>query len=71
MQNACGPNLLVNVRMGVEGITGSWDAYAFATNLTGAIAVQYATANSVSVGQTLVTSAPPRTFGLMVQKRFF
>jgi outer membrane receptor protein involved in Fe transport len=61
---------LVNARVGVRSPTTLWEAYLFVNNLTGALAIQYATASSVSTGQTLVTSAPPRTIGVDIRKSF-
>jgi outer membrane receptor protein involved in Fe transport len=64
------PYGLVSARLGVQSPTTLWDAFLFVSNATGAVAIQYATVTPVSAGQTLVTSAPPRTFGAELRKRF-
>lgn len=61
---------LVNLRLGVQSPTTSWAAFVFVNNVAGATAIHYATANGVTLGETSVTSASPRTFGLNL-RRFF
>ncbi len=61
---------LVHARIGSERPDGTLGLYAFTSNLFNDVAVQSITANSTTVGQTLVTSAPPRTVGVNVRMRF-
>lgn len=61
---------VLNVRIGLQSPTTSWSGFLFVNNATGGAAVHYATANVVSLGQTWVNSAQPRTFGMTLRKSF-
>ena len=61
---------LVSGRIGVENDVSGWGLYAYVNNLFDRVALTSATANAISVGQTLVTSAAPRTIGFNVSKTF-
>lgn len=61
---------LVHARIGSERPNGTFGIYLFANNLFNTVAVQSVTTNATTVGQTLVTSPPPRTVGLNIRARF-
>lgn len=60
---------LVNLAAGVD-LAAGWQANLFAANLFDAVAITSSTANNVSLGRTLNTSARPRTIGLSIGKSF-
>jgi len=60
---------LVNLTAGVE-VKGGWSASLFAANLFDEVAITSSTANGVSAGRTLITSARPRTLGIRIVKSF-
>lgn len=62
-------SVLTNLRVGVESQDGRWSMLAYVDNLFDEIALSTATANAVTLGRTQVTSAPPRTLGLVVRRR--
>lgn len=64
------PYQLVNLRVGVEGPDSAWGAYLFVSNLFDDTAITRATSNAIVVGQTVVTSATPRTIGINVRTGF-
>lgn len=61
---------LANLRAGVQSPDGDWGAYLFVNNLFDAAAVNSRSSSSNTGGLTLTYSAPPRTYGLNVTKRF-
>lgn len=61
---------LVNVRAGIEGAEGEWGAYLFVSNLLNDTAITRASSSAIQVGQTAVTSAPPRTVGVNFRTAF-
>lgn len=61
---------LVNARIGIEDQTSGWGVFAYVNNLFDKVAITSSTATAITVGHTLVTSAPPRTMGLNVRKTF-
>ncbi|WP_236626877.1 TonB-dependent receptor [Sphingomonas sp. MM-1] len=61
---------LVNLRFGVQAPDGEWSAHLFINNLFDAAAVNSRGSSSNTGGKTTVYSAPPRTFGLSLLKRF-
>jgi outer membrane receptor protein involved in Fe transport len=61
---------LVNVRAGIEGAEGEWGAYLFVSNLLNDTAITRASSSAIQVGQTVVTSAPPRTIGVNFRTAF-
>jgi len=64
------PYELVNFRIGVEEPTGSWGAFLFVNNVFDATAITQASSSSNTGGFTTNYSAPPRTIGLNLVKRF-
>ena len=61
---------LTNVRIGVESPGKDWGAYLYANNVFNKVAITFASASAISLGENEVTSARPRTFGLNFRKSF-
>jgi len=61
---------LVNARFGVQAPEGEWSVYFFVNNVFDAAAVNSRSSSSNTGGKTMVYSAPPRTFGLSLMKKF-
>jgi iron complex outermembrane recepter protein len=61
---------LTNVRFGVEGVRKDWGVYLYANNLFDKDAIVDSQASAISLGQNLVQSARPRTYGLNFRKSF-
>jgi outer membrane receptor protein involved in Fe transport len=61
---------LVNARIGLEEGENGWGVYLYVNNVFDKLAINYATASALTISETLVTSAPPRTIGLTVSKSF-
>ena len=61
---------LTNARIGVEAPDKKWGVYLYVDNVFNTVAITYAFTQALSGGQTLVTSAQPRTVGLNVRTNF-
>jgi outer membrane receptor protein involved in Fe transport len=61
---------MTNVRLGVEGTQKDWGIYLYANNVFDKNAIVYSAASAISLGQNLVDSQPPRTYGLNFRKSF-
>ena len=61
---------LTNVRFGVEGARKDWGVYLYANNVFDRNAIVDSLASAISLGQNLVQSARPRTYGLNFRKSF-
>jgi outer membrane receptor protein involved in Fe transport len=61
---------LVNARIGIQSPDSDWNAFLFVNNVFDAAAVNSRSSSSNVGGKTTVFSAPPRTFGISVLKRF-
>jgi outer membrane receptor protein involved in Fe transport len=61
---------LTNVRCGIEGVRKDWGIYFYANNLFNKDAIVDSQASAISLGQNLVQSARPRTYGLNFRKSF-
>jgi iron complex outermembrane recepter protein len=61
---------LTNVRAGVEGTRRDWGVYLYANNVFNKNAIVDSAASAISLGQNLVQSARPRTYGLNFRKSF-
>ena len=61
---------LANLRAGLQSPDGDWGAYLFVNNLFDAAAINSKSSSSNTGGLTLTYSAPPRTFGVNVVRRF-
>ena len=61
---------LTNVRFGVEGLRKDWGVYLYADNVFNKNAIVDSAASAISLGQNLVQSARPRTYGLNFRKSF-
>ncbi|SNS63071.1 TonB dependent receptor [Sphingomonas laterariae] len=61
---------LVNARIGTQASDGDWSAYLFVNNVFDAAAVNSRSSSANTGGKTVTYSAPPRTFGLTLTKRF-
>ena len=61
---------LTNVRFGVEGLRKDWGVYVYADNVFNKNAIVDSAASAISLGQNLVQSARPRTYGLNFRKSF-
>jgi len=61
---------LVNARIGIEDDARGWGVYGYVNNLFDEIAITSSSASAITTGQTLVTSAAPRTIGINVRKAF-
>lgn len=61
---------LVNARIGLQSVDSDWNAFLFVNNVFNAAAVNSRSSSSNTGGKTTVFSAPPRTFGISLLKRF-
>ncbi len=61
---------MTNFRVGVEGPQKDWGVYAYINNAFDKNAIVFSAASAISLGQNLVTSQPPRTYGLNFRKSF-
>jgi iron complex outermembrane recepter protein len=61
---------LTNVRLGLEGPEKDWGVYLYANNVFNKDAIVNSVASAISLGQNLVDSVPPRTYGLNFRKSF-
>ncbi len=61
---------LANLRGGVQSPDGLWGAYLFVNNLFDAAAINSKSSSSNTGGLTLTYSAPPRTYGINLMRRF-
>ncbi|GAO38912.1 putative TonB-dependent receptor [Sphingomonas changbaiensis NBRC 104936] len=61
---------LVNARIGLQAADSGWNAFLFVNNVFNAAAVNSRSSSSNTGGKTTVFSAPPRTFGISLLKRF-
>lgn len=61
---------LTNVRFGVEGLRKDWGVYLYADNVFNRNAIVDSAASAISLGQNLVQSGRPRTYGLNFRKSF-
>jgi outer membrane receptor protein involved in Fe transport len=61
---------MTNFRVGVEGPQKDWGVYAYVNNAFNKNAIVFSAASAISLRQNLVTSQPPRTFGLNFRKSF-
>ena len=61
---------LVNARVGLQAADSDWNAFLFVTNVFDAAAVNSRSSSSNTGGKTTVFSAPPRTWGISLLKRF-
>jgi outer membrane receptor protein involved in Fe transport len=61
---------IANLRAGVQSPDGDWGAYLFVNNLFDAAAINSKSSSSNTGGLTLTYSAPPRTYGINVLRRF-
>ncbi len=61
---------LANLRAGVQSPDGDWGAYLFINNLFDAAAINSKSSSSNTGGLTTTFSAPPRTYGINVLRRF-
>jgi iron complex outermembrane recepter protein len=59
---------ITNARIGVQGPRNDWGAYFYVNNAFNKDAIVYSMASAITRGQNLVSSAPPRTFGLNFRK---
>jgi len=64
------PSKMVNARIGVQAPDGGWGAYLFVQNVFDVVAINSESSSSNTGGLTTVYSAPPRTLGLNIVKRF-
>ncbi|MBO9708079.1 MAG: TonB-dependent receptor [Caulobacter sp.] len=60
----------LNARLSVTPDRGAWSASVYGENLTNEIALQSVNNSAPTVGRPYVTSAPPRTFGVTLDRRF-
>jgi outer membrane receptor protein involved in Fe transport len=60
----------VNARIGLQAADSGWNAFLFVSNVFDAAAVNSRSSSSNTGGKTTVFSAPPRTFGISLLKRF-
>jgi len=61
---------LVTARWTLAPASGDWEVYASVDNLTDDLAIQGVTANGITLGRTLVVTAPPRTVSLGLRLRY-
>jgi outer membrane receptor protein involved in Fe transport len=61
---------LVNARIGLQAVNSDWNVFLFVNNVFNAAAVNSRSSSSNTGGKTTVFSAPPRTFGISLLKRF-
>lgn len=61
---------LTNVRLGVEGARKDWGCYFYVDNAFNKVAIVDSQASAISLGQNLVSSRQPRTYGLNFRKSF-
>ena len=61
---------LTNVRIGIESPQKDWGAYFYANNVFNKVAITFAGASAISLGENEVTSSRPRTYGLNFRKSF-
>jgi len=61
---------LTNTRLGLQASDGNWGAYFFVNNLFNELAVVSASSSSNTGGKTVIYTAPPRTYGLNLTKKF-
>jgi len=61
---------LVNARIGIQSPEGEWSAHLFINNLFDAAAINSRGSSSNTGGRTTTYSAPPRTFGISLMKKF-
>lgn len=59
-----------NLRFGAQKNDETWGAYLYVNNIADSVAVVSSSTSSNTLGQTLVYSLPPRTFGLNLTYRF-
>ncbi|MBS0416107.1 MAG: TonB-dependent receptor [Proteobacteria bacterium] len=59
-----------NVRFGAQKNDETWGAYLYVNNIADSVAIVSASTSSNTLGQTLVYSLPPRTFGLNLTYKF-
>jgi len=64
------PYELVNARAGIQSPDGEWGFYVYVNNVFNDVAINSKSASSNSGGKTLTYSAPPRTVGVNLVKRF-
>ena len=64
------PAKLVNLRVGVQAPGTDWGAYLFVNNVFDALAINSASSSGNTGGLTVTQSAPPRTIGINLIKRF-
>lgn len=61
---------LVNARIGVQSPDGEWSVALFINNVLDAAAINSRSSSSNTGGKTMTYSAPPRTFGISLMKKF-
>jgi outer membrane receptor protein involved in Fe transport len=61
---------ITNLRIGIEAPDKNYGVYLFVNNIFNRLAITAETASALTAGQTVTTSAPPRTIGLTVRKSF-
>lgn len=61
---------LVNARIGIQSPEGEWSVALFINNLLDAAAINSRGSTSNTGGKTTTFSAPPRTFGISLMKKF-
>lgn len=59
-----------NVRFGAQKNDETWGAYLYVNNIADSVAIVSSSTSSNTLGQTLVYSLPPRTFGLNLTYKF-
>ena len=59
-----------NLRVGLQKNADQWGAYFYVNNLADSVAIVSESTSSNTLGQTLVYSLPPRTFGLNLTYKF-
>jgi iron complex outermembrane recepter protein len=59
-----------NVRFGAQKNDETWGAYLYINNIADSVAIVSSSTSSNTLGQTLVYSLPPRTFGLNLTYKF-
>ena len=61
---------LTNLRLGVQASDNNWGAHFFVNNLFNELAVVSSSSSSNTGGKTVVFTAPPRTYGINLTKKF-
>lgn len=61
---------LVNARIGIQDPDGEWNAHLYVNNLFDELAITGRSSSSNTGGLTTTYTAPPRTFGIALTKRF-